>query len=71
MRHPSYTGGLTTFIGLGLALANWLSLLGLMVMIVTVYIYRMNVEEKVLIVALGDEYLEYSRQTKRLIPGIY
>ena len=71
MRHPSYTGGLTTFIGLGLALANWLSLLVLMVMMVTVYIYRMNVEEKVLIVALGDEYLEYARQTKRLIPGIY
>ena len=71
MRHPSYTGGLTTFFGLGLALANWLSLVVLMVMMVTVYIYRMNVEEKVLIVALGDEYLEYARQTKRLIPGIY
>ena len=71
MRHPSYTGGLTTFFGLGLALANWLSLVVLMVMMVTVYIYRMNVEEKVLIAALGDEYLEYSRQTKRLIPGIY
>jgi protein-S-isoprenylcysteine O-methyltransferase len=71
MRHPSYTGGLITFFGLGLAFANWLSLAVLMIMIVIVYIYRMNVEEKVLIASLGDEYLEYSRQTKRLIPGIY
>jgi protein-S-isoprenylcysteine O-methyltransferase Ste14 len=31
----------------------------------------MNVEDKVLIAALGDEYVEYSRQTKRLIPGVY
>ncbi len=71
MRHPSYTGGLTSFFGLGLAFANWLSLAVLMILIVTVYIYRMNVEEKVLIASLGDEYLEYSRQTRRLIPGIY
>ena len=71
MRHPSYTGGLTSFLGLGLAFANWLSLAVLMILIVSVYIYRMNVEEKVLIASLGDEYLEYSRQTRRLIPGIY
>jgi protein-S-isoprenylcysteine O-methyltransferase Ste14 len=71
MRHPSYTGGLTSFFGLGLAFANWLSLAVLMILIVIVYIYRMNVEEKVLIASLGDEYLEYSRQTKRLIPGVY
>jgi protein-S-isoprenylcysteine O-methyltransferase Ste14 len=71
MRHPSYTGGLTSFFGLGLAFANWLSLAILMIIIVIVYLYRMHVEEKVLIASLGDEYLEYSRQTKRLIPGIY
>lgn len=71
MRHPSYTGGLIAFFGLGLAFANWLSLAVLMILIVIAYLYRMNVEEKVLIAALGDEYLEYSRQTKRLIPGVY
>jgi protein-S-isoprenylcysteine O-methyltransferase len=71
MRHPSYTGGLTSFFGLGLAFANWLSLAILMISLVIVYIYRMNVEEKTLITALGDEYLEYSRHTKRLIPGVY
>jgi protein-S-isoprenylcysteine O-methyltransferase len=71
MRHPSYTGGLITFFGLGLAFANWLSLAFLMILIVIAYLYRMDIEEKTLIAALGDEYLEYSRHTKRLIPGIY
>jgi protein-S-isoprenylcysteine O-methyltransferase len=71
MRHPSYTGGMASFFGLGLAFANWLSLAVLMILIVIVYIYRINVEEKILIASLGDEYLDYSRQTKRLIPGVY
>ena len=34
-------------------------------------IVKMNVEEKALFASLGDEYLEYSRHTKRLIPGVY
>jgi protein-S-isoprenylcysteine O-methyltransferase Ste14 len=71
MRHPSYTGGLITFFGLGLAFANWLSLAVLMVLIVVVYVYRMNIEEKALIASLGEEYLEYCEHTKRLIPGVY
>jgi len=71
MRHPSYTGGLLSFFGLGLSFANWLSLAVSFLLILAVYIYRINVEEKVLIAALGDEYLDYSRQTKRLIPGVY
>jgi protein-S-isoprenylcysteine O-methyltransferase Ste14 len=29
------------------------------------------VEEDALTGAFGDEYVEYSRTTKRLIPGIY
>ena len=71
MRHPSYTGSLITFFGLGLSFANWLSLAELLILMLVVYIYRMNVEEKVLISSLGEEYLDYSRHTKRLIPGVY
>jgi len=71
MRHPSYTGGLISFMGLGVAFANWLSLVALLIVIIGSYIHRMNVEEKVLIASLGEEYLDYSRHTKRLIPGVY
>jgi protein-S-isoprenylcysteine O-methyltransferase Ste14 len=34
-------------------------------------LYRIHVEEQALVGAFGDEYVEYSRTTKRLIPGVY
>jgi protein-S-isoprenylcysteine O-methyltransferase Ste14 len=34
-------------------------------------IYRIYVEEKVLVKEFGNSYLEYKSKTKRLIPGIY
>jgi protein-S-isoprenylcysteine O-methyltransferase Ste14 len=34
-------------------------------------LYRIHVEEMALTEAFGEEYLEYSRTTKRLLPGIY
>jgi protein-S-isoprenylcysteine O-methyltransferase Ste14 len=34
-------------------------------------LYRIHVEEALLRKAFGEEYVEYSRATKRLFPGIY
>jgi protein-S-isoprenylcysteine O-methyltransferase Ste14 len=34
-------------------------------------LYRISVEERALTEAFGLEYLQYSQETKRLIPGIY
>jgi protein-S-isoprenylcysteine O-methyltransferase Ste14 len=31
----------------------------------------MQIEEQVLTDAFGQEYLDYMKQTKRLLPGIY
>lgn len=36
-----------------------------------VYLYRTNFEEKMLIQKFGDEYLEYMKDTKKMIPYIY
>lgn len=33
--------------------------------------YRMRVEERALREAFGEEYVTYSRGTKRQIPGLY
>jgi protein-S-isoprenylcysteine O-methyltransferase Ste14 len=33
--------------------------------------YRIHVEERALTEAFGNEYVDYSRVTKRLLPGIY
>jgi protein-S-isoprenylcysteine O-methyltransferase Ste14 len=34
-------------------------------------LYRIHVEERALRGAFGEEYVAYSRVTKRLVPGIY
>lgn len=70
IRHPSYTGLLILFLGYGLCLTNWLSLLVLMGCALIGLGYRINVEEHVLQARLGQPYHEYMRRTKRLIPFV-
>jgi protein-S-isoprenylcysteine O-methyltransferase Ste14 len=71
LRHPSYTGIFITLLGYGLALTNALSLALMLVLPGLAFGYRMRVEEAALSEALGEEYVEYMRRTKRLIPFIY
>jgi protein-S-isoprenylcysteine O-methyltransferase Ste14 len=71
IRHPSYTGALITEVGVGLALGNWASLLALLVCAGIGYAYRISIEEKVLLAALGDPYRNYMRRTTRLIPFLF
>lgn len=71
VRHPSYTGVLLAFVGFALSLANWAALLVVLVPISAAFIHRMNVEEDALTGALGPQYIDYMRRTKRLVPFIY
>ncbi len=71
MRHPSYTGMLLIFLAMGLNTRNWLGLGIIVVLPMAALLYRIHVEEAALTGAFGAEYVEYSRRTKRLIPGIY
>ena len=68
LRHPSYTGMLVTFMGFGISLNNWLSAL---IIIISVMIYRIHIEEKLRLEEFGVEYSFYMKHTKRLIPWIY
>src|SRR5438034_7985455 len=68
VRHPSYTGVLITFIGLALAVQSSGALLVLLVVFGVSYGYRMRVEERVLLSELGQDYAEYVKRTRRLIP---
>ncbi|MFY9638391.1 MAG: isoprenylcysteine carboxylmethyltransferase family protein, partial [Methanobacterium sp.] len=70
VRHPSYTGALMIFIGLGLALQSGAAVLTLIVLFIIAYGFRMYVEEKALISELGEPYLDYKKRTKRLIPYV-
>ncbi|MFB6284120.1 MAG: isoprenylcysteine carboxylmethyltransferase family protein [Halobacteria archaeon] len=72
VRNPSYTGGLISFIGVGFAGNNPLSLAVLMVGTAVAYSYRIRVEEDVLRENLGEEYEEYMEETPyRLIPYVW
>ncbi|MGI9104647.1 MAG: methyltransferase family protein [Pyrinomonadaceae bacterium] len=71
LRHPSYTGYLLVYLGLSLALANWASLLIIMLPTLAAILYRIRVEEQMLRQTFGTEYDDYARRTKRLLPGIY
>ncbi len=71
IRHPAYSGTFLTMIGVGLALTNWASLLVLCVCVLLGHLYRVRVEEKALIRAIGQPYIEYMRHTKRFIPWVF
>ncbi len=70
IRHPSYTGVLIFLAGMGLALQSWAAVLVNITIFAVAYGYRMFVEEKVLISELGNNYVEYMKRTKRVIPYI-
>jgi protein-S-isoprenylcysteine O-methyltransferase Ste14 len=71
VRHPSYTGALISFAGLGLAFANWLSFLILIVPITFAFLKRINIEEHALRDHFGDAYALYSERTRKLFPSVY
>jgi protein-S-isoprenylcysteine O-methyltransferase Ste14 len=70
VRHPSYTAGLLIYLGAGLALTNWLSVLALTAPTMAAYGYRVTVEERALVATLGEPYRSYMRRTKRFVPFV-
>ena len=68
--HPSYFASLTSFIGFGISINSWIGLTLIIVAVLTVFIYRIKIEEKILIEQFGAEYLEYKKMTKGIIPFI-
>lgn len=71
LRHPSYSASLLSFIGFGLSLNNWVSLILIVIAILFAFIRRINIEEKMLTEHFGQEYIDYKRSTYRLVPFIY
>ena len=71
VRHPSYTGALLTFYGFALALGNAWSLLVVVAAVTAAFIRRIAVEEAVLRRAFPQDYPEYARQTRRLVPLVW
>ena len=71
LRHPSYTAGILMNAGVGLALGSWASVLLITAITLAVYSYRISVEERALLAAIGEPYREFMSTRKRLIPFLY
>lgn len=71
VRHPSYTGALMLFFGVGVCIGNWLSLVLIIIPIFLAFRLRMSIEEAALAEALGEPYRCYMKRTRRLVPIIY
>ena len=71
LRHPSYTGMLIILLGLGLGSRTWLGTIIILALFSLVIGYRISVEEDALKAEFGEQYLEYAKKTKRLIPFLF
>lgn len=71
VRHPSYSGSLLSFVGYGISLDNYLSLTVVLLPVFISFLYRIKIEEKALTDQFGNDYEEYKKTTKRLIPFVY
>lgn len=71
LRHLSYSAGILMNLGIGLALDCWASVLVPAAGSFAVHGYRMAVEERALLAAVGEPYRDFMRTRKRLIPCVY
>jgi protein-S-isoprenylcysteine O-methyltransferase len=71
VRQPTYTRVLLAFLGYGICLGNWVSLLAVTVPVGWVFIRRIAIEEAALRTSLGESYLAYARRSTRLVPFVY
>jgi len=70
IRHPGYLSDFMIFIGIALALGNLILVITIPVLFIPAYIYRIHVEEKMLVEVFGERYVEYRKTSKKLIPFI-
>ena len=71
IRHPGYMAGFVMYLGIGLALGNWLSLVIFFLEICFVYSRRVKAEEGALLDTIGEPYRACTARTKRFIPFVF
>lgn len=71
VRHPSYTGLLLIFLGLGIYSNHMVGILALTLPVFWVIRNRIMIEERAMEAYFGVEYTEYRKRTRKLIPYLY
>lgn len=71
LRHPAYTGFILLLIGIPLSLKLLAGTFLVSIIAVSIFIFRIYIEEKELIRNFGDEYSIYCKNAWRIIPFIW
>ena len=71
VRHPSYTGLLVFYLGLGICLDSYLSVAAAVLLPLAAVVNRIAHEERTLRRELGEAYEVYSSRTRRLLPHVW
>ena len=71
VRHPSYLGTIMIVSGLSLCMNSLFSFLVVTIPVFLANIYRIHVEEAILVDEFGEKYKEYRKTTRKIIPYIY
>ena len=70
VRHPGYLSGIISIIGIALSMGSLLATVASIGSLLLV-IWRIGGEEEMLLEAFGDDYRDYKRKTRKLVPLIY
>jgi protein-S-isoprenylcysteine O-methyltransferase len=71
LRHPSYTGAILIFCGIGVGLGNALAALAATALPAFGYVLRVPHEEALLRQRFGADYDDYVRHSDRLVPRVW
>jgi len=71
VRHPAYAGFLLMGLGISLGFSSLIGLLAVPLLLLPGLLYRINVEEKILLSEFSEQYRQYAQRTKRLIPRFW
>ena len=71
VRHPSYLGAFMAIVGCPIFLNAWWATLVAILSMTIAYYVRIGVEEKMLSAYFGNQYQDYKKDTKRIIPFIW
>ena len=71
IRHPMYAAHWLWGIAQVFLLQNWIAGLSMVVCLIPMYVYRVRVEEQMMLEHFGDEYRSYMDRTGRVIPRLW
>jgi protein-S-isoprenylcysteine O-methyltransferase Ste14 len=63
VRHPIYLGAILVPLGVPIGMSRWIALPP-MLLLIPLFVYRMRIEERLLLEKFGDDYQAYRARTK-------